>query len=27
MNFLREEQKAADERALRDYALAETNGA
>ena len=27
MNFLNEEQKAADERALRDYALAETNGA
>ena len=27
MNFLNEEQKAADERVLRDYALAETNGA
>jgi flagellar FliJ protein len=27
MNLLNEEQKAADERALRDYALAETNGA
>ncbi len=27
MEFLREEQKVADERALRDYALAETNGA
>ena len=26
MNFLNEEQKAADERALRDYALTETNG-
>ena len=27
MNFLREEQKTADERALRDYALSEANGA
>lgn len=27
MNFLREEQKAADERALRDYAFSEANGA
>jgi flagellar FliJ protein len=27
MNLLNEEQKAADERALRDYAFAETNGA